>query len=610
MQCTAQSAKVQTESYISKLSNSCTQAVFVSQEELRCGKEVNFDSENMKSEAEELEDNSVKIKPAPAKTEIKQINTEMSEVEDDPKQVKTEEEQFESQVSDDALITSSHKCVLCNQQLPSKEELQAHFRRHANQEIDIKGKPRVKYLRSKDKDQTATCKLSSKIESLNHPVKASDNAICDVCGEVFSSVSLAISHKFRKHPDSAIKYYCPHCGMMFPIKVNRDHHLKTHPPAIPKQVFPCLACKISFYSIRALKFHVDSAHKGSSRMISPIDTPAPSLKIVFNNAGEPCSIYYCHLCGCEYQIKYNLQRHLERKHSEHERTTVPDQIVQCNICRAPFYSKRAYDAHNHHHRSSDIYATDEFVRQTVIQRIDQDFDQRRVPSVIERYLSASAVSSNRAATWRSIRAAKSKEEKISSVSDTKALECKDLFLDIGSNSPAVSSDGNNKTEPMDASSDSDCALSTSVLDIDDQRGTHKFIRGENMCWGEQSTTGSKKRLPNDSEEDDCEMNSLGLVNPETVLANPRLMCDHSEPDLSTVSLGNDIIDEVLGQKEGHLTSSDEQNEENNDTLENMRYKADRLRDGNESQTSGFVKEGTDWHASSRRKKLRSKPYRK
>lgn len=38
-------------------------------------------------------------------------------------------------------------------------------------------------------------------------------------GEVFRTVSLAISHKFRKHPESVIKHYCPHCGMMFPIKV-------------------------------------------------------------------------------------------------------------------------------------------------------------------------------------------------------------------------------------------------------------------------------------------------------------------------------------------------------------------------------------------------------
>ena len=42
---------------------------------------------------------------------------------------------------------------------------------------------------------------------------------CDECTEEFPSVSVAIQHKFRKHRQSTVKYYCPHCGMQFPIKV-------------------------------------------------------------------------------------------------------------------------------------------------------------------------------------------------------------------------------------------------------------------------------------------------------------------------------------------------------------------------------------------------------
>lgn len=57
--------------------------------------------------------------------------------------------------------------------------------------------------------------------------------------------------------------------------------------------------------------------------MDPIKTPAPSMKIVVNNAGEANSVYYCHLCGCEYQIKYNLQKHLATKHTQEERLARP-----------------------------------------------------------------------------------------------------------------------------------------------------------------------------------------------------------------------------------------------------------------------------------------------
>lgn len=46
-----------------------------------------------------------------------------------------------------------------------------------------------------------------------------------ISGEIFRTVSMAISHKFRKHPESVKKHYCPHCGMMFPIKVQYQYNV-------------------------------------------------------------------------------------------------------------------------------------------------------------------------------------------------------------------------------------------------------------------------------------------------------------------------------------------------------------------------------------------------
>ncbi|CAL4119503.1 unnamed protein product, partial [Meganyctiphanes norvegica] len=323
--------------------------------------------------------------------------------------------------AESAPSVTSHKCVFCSQMFDTKLALQEHFRRHANGEIDIKGILKVKQIKAKSKEDGVVEDKTQFYEGAQ-PGTRFESAICDICNEVFRSTSAAITHKFRKHPESVEKHYCPHCGMMFPIKVNRDKHITSHGTSSqPKQVYPCLPCKVAFYNERARSFHIESAHKGSIRLVNPIQTPAPSLKIVVNNAGEAHSIYYCHLCGCEYQVKYNLQKHLISRHTQEERSATPQAVVQCSMCSALFYSERAYIAHNLHHRQSDLYATSETMRQQVVQRIDQDFDLRRVPTTLEKIVSTTAIRQNRSATWKSIRAANKKG--MVKREETSQLEC-------------------------------------------------------------------------------------------------------------------------------------------------------------------------------------------
>ena len=63
------------------------------------------------------------------------------------------------------------------------------------------------------------------------------------------------------------------------------------------------------------------------KLIKAIETPPPSRKIKCNNAKEPQSVYYCHLCGSEYIMKYNLEVHLERQHKEEERNALPQWVL-------------------------------------------------------------------------------------------------------------------------------------------------------------------------------------------------------------------------------------------------------------------------------------------
>jgi len=51
-------------------------------------------------------------------------------------------------------------------------------------------------------------------------------------------------------------------------------------------------------------------------LFQPIATPPPSNKIKFNSMNDAMNVYYCHLCGVEYVVKFNLQQHLERIHTK------------------------------------------------------------------------------------------------------------------------------------------------------------------------------------------------------------------------------------------------------------------------------------------------------
>ncbi|KAK9504328.1 hypothetical protein O3M35_010688 [Rhynocoris fuscipes] len=276
----------------------------------------------------------------------------------------------------------THTCVMCDAKLESKEALQDHFRKHANKEIDLKGRqlgPTGELKELTNKDRTYIKGTGSQINT---------NILCDVCGEAFTCNTKAIQHKFRKHPFNAAKHYCPQCGMQFPLLGHRDKHLKEQHETehIPKNPYPCYQCGAVFYNKLAHEYHHKSAHHRIVSLYKQIITPPPSKKIRYNNAGEPQSAYYCHLCGIEYISKFNLEKHLERQHSSQERNTTPVDIFKCNTCDGLFYNQKAYNNHNTYHRPGDLYVTSEEQRLQTVRRVDQDFDIRRVQPVAERYM--------------------------------------------------------------------------------------------------------------------------------------------------------------------------------------------------------------------------------
>lgn len=125
-------------------------------------------------------------------------------------------------------------------------------RKHANKEIDDKcagAKPKGN-------------KKSVKKESNQRSSKGSNSIACDVCGQEFTSNTLAIQHKFKKHPEVSNKYFCSYCGMQFTIKALFDKHLGTHSSDSRKKgSHLCEDCGVEFYFSTAKEYHSKSTHK-------------------------------------------------------------------------------------------------------------------------------------------------------------------------------------------------------------------------------------------------------------------------------------------------------------------------------------------------------------
>ena len=140
-------------------------------------------------------------------------------------------------------------------------------------------------------------------------------------------------HKFRKHRGSQKKYFCAHCGKQFPLEVCRENHIKAEHKTEKKggNIYQCKDCAAQFFNMDAIKFHIRSAHQRVSSLINPVFTVGPSKKIKMNIAGEASSVFYCHLCGQEYLVKFNLQKHIEAMHPPEERNAPPEQLIRCKI---------------------------------------------------------------------------------------------------------------------------------------------------------------------------------------------------------------------------------------------------------------------------------------
>lgn len=225
-------------------------------------------------------------------------------------------------------------CVFCKDTFDNKEDLQEHFRKHGDPqyknrfEIPAKGTDQ----KSKEKAELVTC---------------------DVCSQVFPTISKAITHKHKVHPDHDAKYFCPWCGKLFTLKHLYNVHVRTTHGAEEESTddkrFHCDCCNVDFFIASAMLNHNKFFHRS--------DTDLPDIgqsKKIKTYSQVIITLYYCPFCGEEYENKVNLFKHMTEDHGDENQS--PDEVLKCPVCEAVFYHLDAYEIHLTFHTTEDMYS--------------------------------------------------------------------------------------------------------------------------------------------------------------------------------------------------------------------------------------------------------------
>ncbi|XP_050350548.1 putative uncharacterized protein DDB_G0282133 [Nymphalis io] len=268
-------------------------------------------------------------------------------------------------------------CVFCKEVFEDKADLLVHFRKHGDPKFNTKCKSRQQNEVPKNEKTTEENELVG----------------CDVCEEVFPTISKAITHKHKSHPDHDAKYFCPFCGKLFTMKHLYNKHLQTNHEfceGTDSNDFHCDCCEVTFYVPSAMLYHNKFFHRQ--------DTELPAFgqsKKVKTYNQEPLQIYYCAFCGEEYNNKVNLHKHMSDDHGDENQS--PTEILRCPLCEAIFYHLDAYELHLTFHSTDDMYSEHNEMKEKVtefsleavspiIEKVEEEEDDRMNTASIDNFL--------------------------------------------------------------------------------------------------------------------------------------------------------------------------------------------------------------------------------
>ncbi|CAG9561794.1 unnamed protein product [Danaus chrysippus] len=232
-----------------------------------------------------------------------------------------------------------YDCVFCKETFDDKEALQIHFRKH--------GDPKFNKI-SKSKGRTL-----NEESSTEKPVEENEMVGCDVCEEVFPTISKAITHKHKVHPDHDAKYFCSFCGKVFTMKHLFNKHIQTNhngEPTNNTRDFYCECCEVAFYVAPAMLYHNKFFHRQDSEL--------PAI-------------------GQSKKVKLYNQKHMGDDHADEQQS--PNEVLRCPLCEAIFYHLDAFEVHLTFHTTEDLYSEKNEIAEGVT-----EFSLETVPPIMEK----------------------------------------------------------------------------------------------------------------------------------------------------------------------------------------------------------------------------------
>ncbi|CAH0398273.1 unnamed protein product [Chilo suppressalis] len=227
-------------------------------------------------------------------------------------------------------------CVFCKEFFDNKEELQIHFRKHGDPKFNPSSR-----IKNRPVNVASDEKRNEDVEMVS----------CDVCTEEFPTISKAITHKHKVHPDHDAKYFCPWCGKLFTMKHLYNKHLQTNHKELERSHevnFHCDICNVDFFIAAAMLYHNKFFHRQDTNLSSI--GQSKKLKMINNDVLQ---IFYCSFCGDEYDNKVNLHKHMLDDHGDENQS--PEDVLRCPLCEAIFYHLDAYELHLTFHSNDDLY---------------------------------------------------------------------------------------------------------------------------------------------------------------------------------------------------------------------------------------------------------------
>ncbi|XP_029928604.1 zinc finger protein ZFAT isoform X2 [Myripristis murdjan] len=209
------------------------------------------------------------------------------------KHIKTSHPDSVSMQGKGLMVKRAEKCPYCDSYfLKNSSDLQQHIWAHQG----------LKPYRCSECDYAGRSKSNLKTHMNRHSTERSH--LCDLCGKKFKSQATLKSHRLS-HSAEGKQFHCSECDYTCVSKPALLRHMEQHAEFKP---FRCAHCHYSCNIAGPLKRHYSKKHPDQEYQNAGPGLPNP-------DALEQQGGMKCPLCEFVYGTKWELNRHLKKKHN-------------------------------------------------------------------------------------------------------------------------------------------------------------------------------------------------------------------------------------------------------------------------------------------------------